>query len=341
MPMKRTLKIPTSLAALVIFSACNKTSSAFALSLLASNSRHGASLHTTRSSRRNESPQLSTRLLRGGSSTSALNVHEKQTNADNAVESSAKYHLVWSPGFTKKLLSSTLVLFALRFILIRMDMTPQFMIPHCHSRATATVSSSPLSRLTQLLLLPLLSSSCCALQLIINAVGMGCAGFNTFLGPIRPYVLSFLLYSTLISFPVPGAIGLRQWMRTAAASFIIASMPEMLHIWNGRAEKVSRTKISRTLDMKTAATVEVTIPSMGCVACINKVDASIRQCNPQKIMESRSWLTEDPKGGRARFVLAADSVEDVESVVDAITKSVSKAGFPCSVDSVVVADTSK
>ena len=50
-------------------------------------------------------------------------------------------------------------------------------------------------------------------------------------------------------------------MRTAAASFIIASMPEnAASIWNGRAERRYRErKISRTLDMKTAATVEVTI----------------------------------------------------------------------------------
>ena len=36
----------------------------------------------------------------------------------------------------------------------------------------------------------LLSSSCCALQLVLNAFSVGCAGFNTVLGPLRPYLLA-------------------------------------------------------------------------------------------------------------------------------------------------------
>merc|ERR1740138_1834236 len=36
----------------------------------------------------------------------------------------------------------------------------------------------------------LLSSSCCALQLILNMFNFGCAGFNTYLGPLRPAFLA-------------------------------------------------------------------------------------------------------------------------------------------------------
>ena len=37
-------------------------------------------------------------------------------------------------------------------------------------------------------LMGLLSSSCCALQLLLNLASMGCAGFNTWLGPVRPHM---------------------------------------------------------------------------------------------------------------------------------------------------------
>ena len=36
----------------------------------------------------------------------------------------------------------------------------------------------------------LLSSSCCLLQLLLNLMSVGCAGFNTVLGPLRPFFLA-------------------------------------------------------------------------------------------------------------------------------------------------------
>eukprot|EP00957_Ditylum_brightwellii_P175711 13378838-Ditylum_brightwellii.AAC.1 len=39
-------------------------------------------------------------------------------------------------------------------------------------------------------LLGLLSSSCCALQILLNLLSFGCAGFNTALGPLRPTFLA-------------------------------------------------------------------------------------------------------------------------------------------------------
>jgi hypothetical protein len=38
--------------------------------------------------------------------------------------------------------------------------------------------------------LGLLSSSCCVLQLLLNVFSLGCAGFNTWLGPLRPLMLA-------------------------------------------------------------------------------------------------------------------------------------------------------
>jgi len=51
-------------------------------------------------------------------------------------------------------------------------------------------------------LLGLLSSSCCAVQLILNALSLGCAGFNTALGPSRPMFMCFTFYAQVASWSV-------------------------------------------------------------------------------------------------------------------------------------------
>jgi len=275
--------------------------------------------------------------LRGGSSASALRVSTKlqaETRKDGAYYSAAAYHLVWSPGFVKKLVSSTLGLFFLRFMLMRSGLAPQFVASHCDNTLTpATTNPSLLAKTAELLILPLLSSSCCALQLIINSVsGIGCAGFNTVLGPIRPYFLSFLLYSTVISFP---GVGIGHWIQTALFSFVLSLLPELLYVWNERT--VSKKPMSVHPGAGVSATVELIIPSMGCVACVNKVDNSIQKsCKSENLIESRSWLTENPKGGRAKFALMAGSKRDVDKIVHTILESVSNAGFPCSVELEVI-----
>ena len=88
----------------------------------------------------------------------------------------SKYHLIWSPYFAKRLvfgLLSILLITKVNVPLMR-RLTSNEVVHHaCHSRPVAGI------------VLPLLSSSCCALQLAINAVsGLGCAGFNTILGEL-------------------------------------------------------------------------------------------------------------------------------------------------------------
>lgn len=93
----------------------------------------------------------------------------------NTSDSIAKYNLIWSPNFWKKLTIS-LGFWAILGSIISSKfgsfVLERYNSSHCHS---------PMG-----LVLPLLSSSCCAIQLIINAVsGLGCAGFNTVLGEAR------------------------------------------------------------------------------------------------------------------------------------------------------------
>ena len=106
------------------------------------------------------------------------------TNVKSSRVDLEKYHLIWSPGFWKKLLLSIVFWLSLETIQSKLDITSVSYRYNafCHDN---TSQASPFR-----LILPLLSSSCCAIQLIINAIsGLGCAGFNTYLGEFRCFVI--------------------------------------------------------------------------------------------------------------------------------------------------------
>ena len=114
-------------------------------------------------------------------STSSLSMTQSDSSGGEVVvvvKNNAKYHLIWSAGFWKKMTISTILLLILQSALKRSmsDALEHISLPlhACHGRIFPSV------------ILPLLSSSCCAIQLIINALsGWGCAGFNSYLGKLN------------------------------------------------------------------------------------------------------------------------------------------------------------
>lgn len=297
---------------------------------------------------------LLSRAVRGGSSTPSdvttdLTADPPPSGYTSVGES---YHLIWSPSFGRKFLMSTIILFAVTHIDMLAIPTIRsglggFLLPSnvgdCHSSPGTIAENAPstLSRLLRQLLLPLLSSSCCAVQLVINVIGFGCAGLNTVLGPIRPFFLSLLIYSAANSYPGLQA-GLERWCRNTAISFFFALMPELLHKWNnhswsrreGRATQMN----TMTTDANVCVTVELDIPSMGCAACINKIDSTLSVISG--VINSRSWLVDDPKGGRANVVILAKSSDDFDEIINSVVERVAGSGFPCTVDTVAVATVS-
>lgn len=130
-------------------------------------------------------------------------------------------------------------------------------------------------------LLGLLSSSCCALQLILNSMSMGCAGFNTILGPIRPTLLAFTILvqfgSWYVAWPRPW-----QWAPTAVSSavvLILSFLPELLSTYTFlKATRRNYIKEnSTTAEEEESATVSSNrsfcfqMTSVGCSACIATV----------------------------------------------------------------------
>jgi copper chaperone CopZ len=216
--------------------------------------------------------------------------------------------------------------------------------PLFHLQLAALVKQTaalPFGFILQLVFLPLLSSACCGIQLVINAlVGAGgCAGFNKYLGPLRPYFLALLFFATATSVPFhQSKTVMISWIRYSVLRWFVALMPEMVHLWNLRAAGSVARKRHTENHGETGTlfiTIEMTIPSMGCVACINKIDASIRRCAPDQIEGVKSWLEPSKKGGRAIVRAAASTKEEADRLAQTLLHAVRDAGFQtCSLDSI-------
>lgn len=127
----------------------------------------------------------------------------------------------------------------------------------------------------------LLSSSCCAIQIVLNAMSLGCAGFNSILGPIRPTLLAF---SLLIQCIVWAIARTRPWQLLpcvigASGSLLLTFLPELLYLYN-----VRRNTAAQGDDFPAAgksSTVEVGLQlqagAMGCISCVQTVQSVIEK----------------------------------------------------------------
>ena len=258
--------------------------------------------------------------LRGGNDGSQEAAATETNNSywTPAPTASEAYYLVWSPKFVPKLALATVFLSAFRRF--RLDRRALGIF----AGALGWVPAGVLPNLVW----PLLSSSCCAIQLSVNAAsvavmgaGAGCLGFNTYLGPVRPYFLAVMLaYHTL---PVTPST----WIR-----FAIALMPEFVFGWN----QALRSRWRRKGDGKAAtlqATVVVEVPTMDCVACVNKIETSLRNRAPDNIESASAVLNPKPakeggkKGGKAQIKLKASSKDELDNLAKSLVGAIEGAGF--------------
>ena len=197
----------------------------------------------------NESSHIVVTALRGGNScANDGNTGDKDEEAEAAIKnpddnnkttplSAAAYYLIWSPRFVRKLAFATIVLAMIRRFkwdvqLVKYIITATT-IRGSSLSAAVDATTTALPALVSNILLPLLSSSCCAIQLAFNAVsvfvgaGVGCVGFNSILGPIRPYLLAVMMvYNTTTTINSNNAL-LQLLFR-----YSIAFMPELVYWWN-------------------------------------------------------------------------------------------------------------
>ena len=191
-------------------------------------------------------PLLSSRLLTPALS-SALS-----TSAAASVPSE---HLVWQDGFAPKLASAVVACGAAAVV-------ARFVPVHAQlARA--------LHRAELWVVLALASSSCCLLQLALNLLSVGCAGFNTWLGPARPYTmgatasLQVWLWRSTLAAGRPIAWPLGATLLTALLTFL----PELTWWYAFRAPAA--------VGGGGADEVRLAVTGMGCAACAAKVKSTL------------------------------------------------------------------
>lgn len=181
----------------------------------------------------------------------------------------------------------------------------------------------------------LLSSSCCALQLLLNLISMGCAGFNTVLGPLRPTLLALQLGAQGWMWHV--ALRNQPWqIPVAAASTALASiltfLPELL-------DALSRHRLARLERGGAPAAlpcfeVALTLPTIGCVACREKITATLAA---HELAPRMRKVEVDVDSKQARITLQdspaaaqPDLATERAEAAAALSAALHAAGFPSS-----------
>jgi hypothetical protein len=237
-----------------------------------------------------------------------------------AVQAVDPYHLVWSPGFWRKLVLTT------GSLVLAQSLADNFLHPKIIAR----------TRLPLLLtnaVLPLFASACCLLQLGLNLFSVGCAGFNTILGPWRPYMMAVLLWLTCTArrSNTSWSVFLFRWT--------IALLPEYVYGWNALVRRRQKITIqSDDAPMTIRTTVQLNIPSMGCVACINSIDVALLGLRTEHARIRRAVSTLNPlgaKGGQAVVEFDLADAARVDETIESLCAAVERAGFNgCTIESV-------
>ena len=229
-------------------------------------------------------------------------------------------HLVWDPGFGKKFLSGFGVLTALAlcaqqstFVWIRGSAL--------QAHATSWVQGLA-HQLEWWSLLGMLSSSCCALQLILNAFSFGCAGFNTVLGPVRPFFLALTAFLQALVwrnalFTGRGPSLISSAIAGTALSACLSFLPEAVALF------VERGGGGAAQADVPALTLQVS--GMGCTACTLKVQTALEK------LDGVSSCSVDLKTGAAKLLLdeapRGDDDHDATELARRAVEAVEKAGF--------------
>ncbi|KAK3260754.1 hypothetical protein CYMTET_30314 [Cymbomonas tetramitiformis] len=171
----------------------------------------------------------------------------------------------------------------------------------------------------------LLSSSCCALQLILNFFSLGCAGFNTVLGPVRPFLMASTLLLQVWTWSVAYARPY-QWKAAAVSSsvcLVLTFLPECLYFASRGKKVIGRVSTSGFKVQFSLGT------AMGCVACVTKVKGVLDACSA--VTQSSVSLEE----GMATICLSAPTASEASGSAEVLAQQLEAAGFPATIESLM------
>lgn len=183
----------------------------------------------------------------------------------------------------------------------------------------------------------LLSSSCCAVQLILNLFNFGCAGFNTYLGPLRPGFLAVTITLNLrmwelalpnIGLPSTPDYFLPSVVASTVMAIFLSILPELTELRNRR--KVSDSNLMEAASGTSYLEAVLSLEGLGCVACINSVLGAVESVAKEKVVAKTVSLEEK----EAKFKLSCDEVEARDSIVPALINQIQAVGFEATLQSI-------
>lgn len=199
-------------------------------------------------------------------------------------------HLITDDGFLRRLVANLSYMFGFISVVLA--------VPNLRAQATDlyfSIKDEMLRICSENMwwsMLALLSSSCCALQMILNAFSFGCAGFNSYLGPIRPTIMSAMIIaqsaSWFVSLTQP-LVNVRTTAVSTALSLVMTFLPELLDLHTKRLSAVRRPASSNAasnLDIGRTSShanehntskAHFRLDTMGCASCVSTVSAIIRK----------------------------------------------------------------
>jgi len=192
-------------------------------------------------------------------------------------------HLITEPGFGRRFCLSLAVLASISYA--ASFSTGAWLFGMAVQARASDFLQFIAHRLEWWSVLGLLSSSCCVLQLILNAFSFGCAGFNTVLGPLRPYFLALttFLQACVWRQTLVGRAGLQSAVGGTVLSAVLVFLPEMLHVWVHRERLLApmwpplrpQSTLEDSAEADAVGLCRLQVSGMGCTACTAKVKAAL------------------------------------------------------------------
>ena len=272
-----------------------------------------------------------------------------------------KLHLILDPGFLRNYVISLLSIVSATALLCHLIPTIRYVAIDIYFEINEYMMITA-HQYAWWSLLGLLSSSCCALQLLLNALSFGCAGFNTVLGPIRPITLAVttLIQTTswYIAFSRP-----HQWKATSISTILVTLLtflPEIL-VWfqtqtssgsssssAAAAMAIAQQQNTKRILLEKGTTAQkhnhlckFRLDNVGCAACVTTVTNVLNSIESVEnfdisLYENNSGIlsvlaTENQNKSAAAAAAQCQSEDDDHngvSIISLIRNKLDGAGFP-------------
>lgn len=217
-------------------------------------------------------------------------------------------YLLWSPHVFSR---SVFHFVWMALSLLALNLSPLGSTAFFNVREHAVAALSSTHRLPMWASLSLLSSSCCIVQLALNLLQVGCAGFNIILGPARSFFLAAALHVHYFAFRAKLTEPIIMLL-----SAIVTLSPELVALFGASGLLWQSRK-----KMLHGDVIHLSLPTMGCIACVDAVSRALRAVPEVRDVDVR--LNDETKGGHAAVVVSA--ADDV--LVSRLRATCTAAGF--------------